>query len=148
MLIQNLPKLPITEKRRKKAKYPTLNSTRPKFVKKKPSVYLQDLICKASSWLCWCTLWSTKQKFIPENWKCSVQCHSCHHRCNQRYISDEILWWIRIRSLVIGFENIVCFSFFHVNLIPQSNHQYNTWTTEDIATFYCRADIFKYSYLQ
>ena len=32
------------------------------------------------------------------------------------------------------------------NLIPQSNHQYNARTTEDIRTFYCRTDIFKYSY--
>ena len=31
------------------------------------------------------------------------------------------------------------------NLLPQSNHQYNTQTTEDIITFYCRTDIFKYS---
>ena len=32
------------------------------------------------------------------------------------------------------------------NLIPQSNHQYNIRTTEDITTFYCRTDAFKYSY--
>ena len=32
------------------------------------------------------------------------------------------------------------------DLIPQNNHQYNTHTTEDIRTFYCRTDIFKYSY--
>ena len=32
------------------------------------------------------------------------------------------------------------------NIIPQSNHQYNTRTVEDITTFYCRADVFKYSY--
>ena len=32
------------------------------------------------------------------------------------------------------------------NLIIQSNHQYNTRTTVDIITFYCRTDIFKYSY--
>ena len=30
------------------------------------------------------------------------------------------------------------------NIIPQSNHQYNTRSTEDITTFYCRIDIFKY----
>ena len=29
-------------------------------------------------------------------------------------------------------------------LIPQSNHQYNTRTNEDITTFYCRTDVFKY----
>ena len=32
------------------------------------------------------------------------------------------------------------------NLIIRSNHQYNTRTTVDIITFYCRTDIFKYSY--
>ena len=32
------------------------------------------------------------------------------------------------------------------NLIPQSNHQYNTQTAEDITTFYCRTDVLKYSY--
>ena len=31
-------------------------------------------------------------------------------------------------------------------LIPQSNHQYNTQSNEDIATFYCRIDVFKCSY--
>ena len=31
-------------------------------------------------------------------------------------------------------------------MTPQDNHQYNTSTTEDITTFYCRTDIFKYSY--
>ena len=31
-------------------------------------------------------------------------------------------------------------------LIPQSNHQYNTWTNEYVTTFYYRRDIFKYSY--
>ena len=30
------------------------------------------------------------------------------------------------------------------NLILKSNHKYNTWTTEDIRTFYCRTDVFKY----
>ena len=30
------------------------------------------------------------------------------------------------------------------NIIPQSNHQYNTRSTEDVTTFYCRIDIFKY----
>ena len=33
---------------------------------------------------------------------------------------------------------------FHI--IPQSNHQYSTRTTEDITTFYCRTDVFKYSH--
>ena len=31
-------------------------------------------------------------------------------------------------------------------LIPQSSHQYNTQTNEDITTFYCRTEVFKYSY--
>ena len=30
--------------------------------------------------------------------------------------------------------------------MPQRNHQYNTQTTEDITTFYCRTDIFNYSF--
>ena len=30
--------------------------------------------------------------------------------------------------------------------MPQSNHQYNTRPTEDVTTFHCRTDIFKYSY--
>ena len=30
-------------------------------------------------------------------------------------------------------------------MIPQSNHQYNTW--KDVTAFYCRIDVFKYSYL-
>ena len=32
------------------------------------------------------------------------------------------------------------------NMIPQSNHQYNTWSIEDVTTFYCRTDVFNYSY--
>ena len=32
------------------------------------------------------------------------------------------------------------------NTIPQSNHQYNTRSIEDVTTFYCRIDAFKYSY--
>ena len=32
------------------------------------------------------------------------------------------------------------------NMIPQSNHKYNTRSIEDIATIYCRTDVFKYSY--
>ena len=31
-------------------------------------------------------------------------------------------------------------------MIPQSNRQYNTRSTEDVTTFYCRTDIFKCSY--
>ena len=31
-------------------------------------------------------------------------------------------------------------------MIPQSNHQYNTRPIEDVTTFYCRTDVFKYSY--
>ena len=33
-----------------------------------------------------------------------------------------------------------------VNKIPQSNHQYNTRSFEDVATFYCRTDVFKHFY--
>ena len=32
------------------------------------------------------------------------------------------------------------------SITTQSNHQYNTSLTEYVTTFYCRADIFKYSY--
>ena len=32
------------------------------------------------------------------------------------------------------------------NLIPLSNHQYNTRTTQDTTTFYYRTNVFKYSY--
>ena len=32
------------------------------------------------------------------------------------------------------------------NMIPQSNHQYNTQSIEDVTTFYRRTDVFKYSY--
>ena len=31
-------------------------------------------------------------------------------------------------------------------MILQSNHQYSTQSNEDVATSYCRADVFKYSY--
>ena len=31
-------------------------------------------------------------------------------------------------------------------MIPQSNHWYKTWSTEDVTTFYCRIDVFRYSY--
>ena len=31
-------------------------------------------------------------------------------------------------------------------MIPQSNHQYNTRSIENVETFYCRTDVFKYSY--
>ena len=32
------------------------------------------------------------------------------------------------------------------NITPQSNHHYNTRSTEDVTTFYCSTDIFEYSY--
>ena len=32
------------------------------------------------------------------------------------------------------------------NVILQSSHQYNTQSSEDVKAFYCRTDIFKYSY--
>ena len=31
-------------------------------------------------------------------------------------------------------------------MIPQSNHRYNTWSSEDFTIFYCRTDVFRYSY--
>ena len=31
-------------------------------------------------------------------------------------------------------------------MISQSNHQYKTRSIEDVATFHCRKDVFKYSY--
>ena len=31
-------------------------------------------------------------------------------------------------------------------MIPQSDRLYNTWSIEDVTTFYCRTDVFKYSY--
>ena len=31
-------------------------------------------------------------------------------------------------------------------MTPQSNHHCNTWAIEDITTFYCRIDVFRYSY--
>ena len=58
-------------------------------------------------------------------------------------------------SLVAGgSENCVCFiklkktgmSEYLFNMISQGNHQYNTWSIEDVTTFYCRTDVFKYSY--
>ena len=89
---------------------------------------------------------------MPENWKCSVQCRSSYHRCDQRYILDELglesLTFRRwFRKLCLFFK-IVKHGLpeYLFNLIPQSNHQYNTRTTEDIITFYCRTDIFKYSF--
>ena len=33
------------------------------------------------------------------------------------------------------------------DLIPKSSHMYNTHSFEDVATLYCRSDIFKYSFL-
>ena len=32
-------------------------------------------------------------------------------------------------------------------MIPQSNHQCNTWSVQDATTFYCRTDVFKYSFI-
>ena len=32
------------------------------------------------------------------------------------------------------------------NMISQSNQRYNTRSSEDFTTFYCRTDVFKYSY--
>ena len=32
------------------------------------------------------------------------------------------------------------------SMIPQSNHRYKTQSSEDVTTFYCRTDVFKYSY--
>ena len=32
------------------------------------------------------------------------------------------------------------------NIMLQSNHQYNTRSIEDVTIFYCRTDLFKYSY--
>ena len=57
-------------------------------------------------------------------------------------------------SLASGSENCVCF--FKIkeigileylfSIIPQSNHRYNTRSNENVTTFYCRTDVFKYSY--
>ena len=35
------------------------------------------------------SFYTRKESFIPENGKSSVQCCSCHHGCDQRYVSDE-----------------------------------------------------------
>ena len=32
-------------------------------------------------------------------------------------------------------------------MIPQSNHLYNTWSIDNVTTFYCRTDVFNYSYI-
>ena len=32
------------------------------------------------------------------------------------------------------------------NMIPKSNHQYNTWSIEEVTKFYSRTDVLKYSY--
>ena len=61
-------------------------------------------------------------------------------------------------SLDGGSENCICFEtgFFKIKktglpeylfcMIPQSNHQYNNRSSEDVTTFYCRTDVFKYFY--
>ena len=53
-----------------------------------------------------------------------------------------------------GSENCVCslrsknsgLPEYLFNMIPQSNHRYNTRSSEDVTTFYYRTDAFKYSY--
>ena len=52
-----------------------------------------------------------------------------------------------------GSENCVCslrlkksgLPEYLFNMIPQSNHRYNTRSSEDVTTFYYRTDVFKYS---
>ena len=59
--------------------------------------------------------------------------------------SLEFRCWFRKLCL---FFNIIEYGLpeYLFKLIPQSNHQYNTRANEDITTFYCRTDVFKYSY--
>ena len=47
-------------------------------------------------------------------------------------------WFYKIKKTGLP-EYLFC-------MIPQNNHQYNTRSIDDVTTFYCRTDMFKYSY--
>ena len=59
--------------------------------------------------------------------------------------SLEFRWWFRKLCLFYKIKKTGLPEYLF-NMIPKSNHQYNTRSTEDVATFYCRTDVFKYSY--
>ena len=59
--------------------------------------------------------------------------------------SLEFRWWFRKLCLFYKIKKTGLPEYLF-NMIPQSNHQYNTRSIEDVTTFYCRTDAFKYSY--
>ena len=87
--------------------------------------------------------------------KYSIQCCSCHYRCHytsQMKLYNELGFvslkfsWRLLRKLCLFYKiNKTGLPEYLLNIIPQSNHQCNTQPTEDVTTFYCRTDIFKYS---
>ena len=59
--------------------------------------------------------------------------------------SLEFRWWWFRKLCFIRLKKLVLPEYL-LNMIPQSNHQYNTWLIEDVTTFYCRTYVLKYSY--
>ena len=58
---------------------------------------------------------------------------------------ESLKFWRQFRKLCLFFKIIKHgLPEYLFKLTPQSNHQYNTRTNEDITTFYCRTDVFKY----
>ena len=60
--------------------------------------------------------------------------------------SFEFKWWFRKLCLFYKIKKGGLPEYLF-NMISQSNHQYNTRSIKDVTTFYCRVDVFKYSYL-
>ena len=53
--------------------------------------------------------------------------------------SLEFRWWSRKLSLFFKIKN-THLPEYPFNMIPESNHRYNTRSSEDVATFYCRME--------
>ena len=60
--------------------------------------------------------------------------------------SLEFRRWFRRLCLLYKIKKN-CLPEYLFNMIPQSNHLYNTWSIDNVTTFYCRTDVFNYSYI-
>ena len=86
----------------------------------------------------------------------SIQCGFRHNKSNKRYISNKIYKELGLESLKFRRHFRIICTFFKIkqselpsylyNLIPKSNHSYNTRQLDKVESFYCRTDIFKNSF--
>ena len=95
---------------------------------------------------------------MSKNWDYSIQCCSGHFGAIKGTSQIKLYNELGLQSL--EFRRLfrkLCLFFkirttglleYLFNMIPQSNHQYNTRSVEDGTAFYCRTDVLKYSYFQ